>query len=217
MNMTSTAMNMTSTRVIALTGGIGSGKTEAAKQFALLGVPVVDTDVIARELTAAGKPLLAEMRRIFGAEFINASGELDRAKLRKHVFAHSAERLKLEALLHPAIYAAAIKQLHDNQLKLQPIYQILVVPLFFENNRYQSVADQVLLIDCSEQIQIERAMARSQLTAAEVTAMMAAQADRATRCDRADVIIENNTSLADLIAKINTIHKKFIKTCIVSK
>ena len=210
-------MNMTSTRVIALTGGIGSGKTEAAKQFALLGVPVVDTDVIARELTAAGTPLLAQMRRIFGAEFINASGELDRAKLRKHVFAHKAERLKLEALLHPAIYAAAIKQLHDNQVKLQPIYQILVVPLFFENNRYQSLVDQVLLIDCSEQMQIERAMARSQLTAAEVTAMMAAQADRATRCAGADVIIENNTSLADLITKIVTLHKKFIKTCIVSK
>lgn len=210
-------MNMTSTRVIALTGGIGSGKTEAAKQFALLGVPVVDTDVIARELTAAGTPLLAQMRRIFGAEFINASGELDRAKLRKHVFAHKAERLKLEALLHPAIYAAAIKQLHDNQVKLQPIYQILVVPLFFENNRYQSLVDQVLLIDCSEQMQIERAMARSQLTAAEVTAMMAAQVDRATRCAGADVIIENNTSLADLITKIVTLHKKFIKTCIVSK
>lgn len=210
-------MNMTSTRVIALTGGIGSGKTEAAKQFALLGVPVVDTDVIARELTAADTPLLAEMRRIFGAEFINASGELDRAKLRKHVFVHTAERLKLEVLLHPAIYAAAIKQLHDNQVKLQPIYQLLVVPLFFENNRYQSLVDQVLLIDCSEQIQIERAMARSQLTAAEVIAMMAAQADRATRCAGADIIIENNTSLAVLIEKIVTLHKKFIKTCIVSQ
>jgi dephospho-CoA kinase len=210
-------MNLNQTCVIAVTGGIGSGKTEATKQFALLGVPVVDTDVIARELTTAGAPLVGEIRHIFGADFINASGELDRAKLRKHVFEDQAERLKLEALLHPAIYAVAVKQLHDNQLKLQPIYQILVVPLFFENNRYESIVDQVLLIDCSEDIQIERAMARSQLTVAEITAMMAAQIDRATRRARADVIIDNNTSLADFIEKIVAVHKKFIKTCIVSK
>jgi dephospho-CoA kinase len=210
-------MRITNTPVIALTGGIGSGKSEAAKQFSALGVPVVDTDVIARELTAADTSLLAEIRHIFGAEFITSNGELDRAKLRQHVFEHKAERLKLEALLHPAIYAAAIKQLQENEQRLQPIYQILVVPLFFENNRYETAVEQVLLIDCGEEIQIKRAMARSHLTAAEVKAMMAAQTDRATRRARADVIIENNTSLASLIEKVVAAHKKFIKTCIVSK
>jgi dephospho-CoA kinase len=210
-------MSITTPPVIALTGGIGSGKTEAAKQFAILGVPVVDTDVIARQLTAVGAPLVAEIRRIFGDEFLTATGELDRTKLRKHVFENKVERLKLEALMHPAIYTEAIKQLHENEKKLQPAYQILVVPLFFENNRYKTVVDQVLLIDCDEAMQIERAMARSHLTATEVKAMMDAQTDRSTRLARADEVIENNASLASFIKKIAAIHKKLIKTCIVSQ
>lgn len=183
----------------------------------MLGVPVVDTDVIARELTAAGAPLLQEISRIFGKDFLTDAGELDRAKLRAHVFEDKVERLKLEAIMHPAIYAAAIQQLRLNQIKLQPIYQILVVPLYFENNRYETVVDQVLLIDCDEELQIKRAMTRSQLTAAEVQAMMAAQSDRSTRRARADVVIENNASLASFIEKIIAVDKKFIKTCLVSK
>jgi dephospho-CoA kinase len=210
-------MSIITTPVIALTGGIGSGKTEAAKQFAILGVPVIDTDVIAHELTAAGAPLLAEISRIFGDELLTATGELDRAKLRKHVFENGVERLKLEALMHPAIYNQALKQLQDNEKILQPFYQILVVPLFFENNRYDTAVDQVLLVDCDEELQIKRAMARSQLSATEVKAMMAAQADRSTRLARADVVIENNASLASFIEKIVVIHKKIIKTCIVSQ
>lgn len=210
-------MSIITTPVIALTGGIGSGKTEAAKQFAILGVPVIDTDVIAHELTAADAPLLAEISRIFGDEFLTSTGELDRAKLRKHVFENGVERLKLEALMHPAIYNQALKQLQDNEKILQPVYQILVVPLFFENNRYDTAVDQVLLVDCDEELQIKRAMARSQLSATEVKAMMAAQADRSTRRARADVVIENNASLASFIEKIVVIHKKIIKTCIVSQ
>lgn len=203
--------------VVALTGGIGSGKSEAAKQFATLGVPVVDTDVIAHALTAVGSPILSDIRRIFGADFLNADGALNRAKLRTHVFGNPAERLKLEALLHPAIHACALKELTENERNLRPPYQILVVPLLFENNRYDGVVDQVLVIDCDEKLQIQRAMARSQLTESELKAMLNAQVTRAVRLNFADDVITNNESLAELGNKVTEIHKKFIKTCIVSQ
>ncbi|MDO9051918.1 MAG: dephospho-CoA kinase [Methylotenera sp.] len=203
--------------VIALTGGIGSGKSEAAKQFKKLGVPVVDTDAIAHALTVAGEPLLTEIGRIFGMEFLNADGTLNRAKLRAHILSDAKERLKLEALLHPAIHARAVKQLTANQNQLHPLYQVLVVPLFFENNRYQAITHKILAIDCDEALQIERAMARSGLSEPEVKAMMAAQVCRETRRKLSDEVIENNGSVEDLAKKINELHKKLINTCIVNK
>lgn len=203
--------------VIALTGGIGSGKSEAAKQFKKLGVPVVDTDAIAHELTATGEPTLAVIGRTFGLEFLNADGTLNRAKLRAHILSDAKERLKLEALLHPAIHARAVKQLTANQNQLHPLYQVLVVPLFFENNRYQAITHKVLVIDCNEALQIERAMARSGLSEPEVKAMMAAQISRETRRKLSDEVIENNGSVEELATKINELHKKLINTCIVNK
>jgi dephospho-CoA kinase len=203
--------------IIALTGGIGSGKSEAAKQFAKLGVPVVDTDTIAHALTAVGEPILTEIAHTFGAEFLNVDNTLNRAKLRSHILSKPTERLKLEALLHPAIHARAIEQLTDNQKQLQPDYQVLVVPLFFENNNYQSIVDKTLVIDCDENLQIQRAMTRSQLSETEVRAIIAAQSSRATRLKLADEVIENNGSVKKLVEQINNLHKKLIKTCIVSK
>jgi dephospho-CoA kinase len=203
--------------IVALTGGIGSGKSEAARQFAQLGVPVVDTDVIAHELTATGSPVLSEIKKMFGAEVLNEDGSLNRAKLRALVLSNAADRVRLEGLLHPAIYERAIALLKDNDSKLRPQYQILVIPLLFENNRYHNVIDQILVIDCDENTQISRAMTRSKLTEEEVKAMMAAQTSRKVRLNGADEIIENNHSLADLIDKINKLHNKLIKTCIVSK
>jgi dephospho-CoA kinase len=203
--------------IVALTGGIGSGKSEAARQFAQLGVPVVDTDVIAHELTATGSPVLSEIEHMFGAEVLNEDGSLNRAKLRALVLSNPADRARLEGLLHPAIYERAIALLKDNDSKLRPQYQILVIPLLFENNRYHNVIDKILVIDCDENTQISRAMTRSKLTEEEVKAMMAAQTSRKVRLNGADEIIENNHSIADLIDKINKLHNKLIKTCIVSK
>ena len=203
--------------IVALTGGIGSGKSEAAKQFSLLGVPVVDTDVIAHALTAAGSPMLSEISKIFGAGILNEDGSLNRASLRALVLKDPAERIKLEKLLHPAIYEHAIKQLTDNDNQLKPQYQILVVPLLFENNRYHDTINKTLVIDCEESLQIKRAMARSKLTEDEVKAIMAAQATRAFRLKNADEVIENNSSLEELIENVKKIHKKLIRTCIVSK
>lgn len=203
--------------IIGLTGGIGSGKSEAAKQFIRLGAPVVDLDIIAHSLTAAGEPMLNNIADIFGKDFLNAEGALNRAKLRTHIFNDSLERKKLEELLHPAIRARAISQLEDNQSRLNPDYQILVVPLLFESDSYRPVVNKTLVIDCDEETQIRRTISRSQLSEAEVKAIIGAQVSRATRRERADEIIENNGSIEELIENVNKIHKKFIKTCIVSK
>jgi len=199
--------------IIALTGGLGSGKIEAAKQFAKLGVPVVDTDVIAHALTANGAPALKQISELFGPQFLTNEGALDRAKLRAHVFAHPQERSKLEALLHPLIRAAALKQLAENEHQQHPDYQILVIPLLFENNQYQTSIHKILLIDCDEQLQIARAMARSFLTQAEAQAILDAQVSRTTRLKLADEVIENNGTLAELTESVEKMHQKLIKIC----
>ena len=203
--------------VVALTGGIGSGKSEAAKQFAALGVPVVDVDVISHTLTAAGSQFLDKIKSIFGDAVFNADHSLDRAKLRALVLADPQQRIKLEQLLHPAIYQEALRQLESNQQKLQPVYQVLVIPLLFENSRYQSVVNKALVIDCDEELQIQRAMARSQLNEKEVRAILNAQISREKRLQLADEVIENNSTLEHLNMQVNKLHKKLIKTCIVSK
>lgn len=203
--------------IVALTGGIGSGKSETAGQFAKLGVPIVDVDVIAHELTAAGNPFLKKIEHMFGAMVFNEDKSLNRAKLRAHVFANPDARIKLEQLIHPAIYDQAMQQLLLNEQALKPAYQLLVIPLLFESNRYQNVIHKTIVVDCDEQLQIQRAMSRSKLTEDEVRKMMTAQTTRAIRLKLADEIIENNGSREDLINKVNKLHKKLIKTCIVSK
>ncbi|HYN54311.1 MAG TPA: dephospho-CoA kinase [Methylotenera sp.] len=203
--------------IIALTGGIGSGKSEAAKQFSLLGVPVVDTDAIAHALTVTGAPLLKIINQKLGGNFLAADGSLNRAKLRSHIFDNKEDRLNLEAILHPAIHALALEKLVQNEMQLRPNYQILVVPLLFENNRYDALVNRILVIDCDESVQIERAMARSNLTESQVKAMMAAQVSRKTRLTGADEVIENNGQLEELVVKVANLHKKFIKTCVVNK
>jgi dephospho-CoA kinase len=204
-------------QVVVLTGGIGSGKSEAAKQFAALGVPVVDVDAIAHQLTAKGQAMLEEIRLLFGTEFLLADGSLDRAKLGAQVFAHAEQRQKLEALMHPAIHDAAMQQINDNAKNRTAPYQILVIPLYFESTRYRDLADKVLVIDCPESLQITRAMQRNGSTAASVQAVMQAQVNRAQRIAGADEVIGNQGSLRELQEKIRLFHKKFIKTCIVNK
>jgi dephospho-CoA kinase len=203
--------------IVALTGGIGSGKSEVAKRFEVLGVPIVDTDVIAHELTAVGQPLLKEISQIFGTNFINADGTLNRVKLREYVFNNAAKRLKLEAIIHPAIHDQALKKLAENENLMSPFYQILVIPLLVENNRYNAIVDRVLVVDCEEKLQIKRAMARSNMSVSDVKNIMEAQVARNVRLKSADEVILNNGKLAELQEKVELIHKKLIKTCIVSK
>jgi len=203
--------------IVALTGGIGSGKSEAARQFAQLGVPVVDTDVIAHELTATGSPILSKIKHMFGAGVFNNDDSLNRSRLRAHVLSNPDERVRLEQLLHPAIHDRAMEQLKGNDRTLRPQYQVLVIPLLFESNRYRNVINTILVIDCDENMQISRAMTRSKLTKEEVKAIIAVQTSRKVRLNGADEVIENNGSLAELNEKVNKLHNKLIKTCLVSK
>ncbi len=200
--------------VVALTGGIGCGKSEATKIFAELGVPIVDLDVISRELTAANQPLVAKIATCFGQSYVTPEGALDRAAMRKLVFNDDVARAKLNAITHPAIYDEALKQLNSHS---ETPYQILAIPLLYEGTHYIPHINQILVIDCDEKTQIERVKARSNLTEAEVIQIIHAQSSRQDVLSIADDVIENNDSVAKLREKILLQHQKYINTCIVSK
>lgn len=199
---------------IALTGGIGSGKSEATKIFSSLGVPIVDLDIIAHQLTAEKQPLSNQIAEAFGQEFITAERALDRTKMRQLVFANDHARKQLNEILHPAIYKEAIKQLQ--QYSNQP-YVVLAIPLLEEDSIYATSIDRILVIDCEPEKQIERVKQRNQLTEREIKQIIEAQMPRQTRIKMADDLIENNGSIADLRHKIENLHQKYIKTCIVGK
>lgn len=199
--------------VVGLTGGIGSGKSEAARLFAGLDVPVVDTDAIAHALTAPGQPALTRIAEAFGAKALNADGTLDRAYLRQRIFADPAARQTLEGILHPLIREHVRQTLAENAAAP---YQIVVVPLLFETGAYANLIDRSLLIDCAETLQVQRAMARSRLPEADVRAIMAAQFSRDQRLALADDVIRNDGTLEELQAQVWAKHQKYIKACIVS-
>ena len=205
--------------VVALTGGIGSGKSAAAKIFAELGVPVTDVDVISHALTAANQPLVNDIKANFGSDYITPEGALNRAAMRKLVFTDEVARAKLNALLHPAIYDEALLQLQENQdhLSKSAPYQILVVPLLFDSPRYLPHINSILVIDCDESTQIERVKQRSNLSESEIINIIKAQTSRKKQLSLADEVIENNGSIEKLREKILEIHQKYINTCILSK
>ena len=205
--------------IVALTGGIGSGKSEAAKIFVELGVPVTDVDVISHQLTAPNQPLIKEIEANFGKQYITPEGALNRAAMRALIFNDDNARAKLNALMHPAIYDAALTQLQANQNRISKSapYQILAIPLLFESSQYAAHINRILLIDCDEASQIARVKQRSQLPESEILQMINAQTPRKKRLKLADDIIENNENVAKLHEKIVKIHQKYLNTCIVSK
>jgi len=194
--------------VVGLTGGIGSGKSEAARLFAELGVPVVDTDAIAHQLTAPGSPLLPLIAQALGGDCLQVNGTLDRAWLRQRVFADAEARRTLENILHPRIREIAAEVLRQHA---GVPYQIVVVPLLFETGTYAGLVSRSLVIDCTETLQIARAMQRSQLTEAQVRAIMAAQLPRQQRIALADDVIENNGTRQELRAQIAAQHETYKK------
>lgn len=201
--------------VVGLTGGIGSGKSEAAALFAARGVPVIDTDAIAHALVApdqAGQPALQAIAQAFGAAALQPDGGLDRAWMRQRIFADPAARQTLENILHPLIREEVRQSLERNA---DAAYQIVMVPLLFETGAYAQMIDRSLLVDCDETLQISRAMARSRLSESEVRAIMAAQWPRAQRLAAADDVIRNEGSLQELAEQVQAKHEKYIKACIV--
>ncbi len=205
--------------VIALTGGIGSGKSEAANIFAELGVPVTDLDVISHQLTAAKQPLVTDIKTYFGDAYITPEGALNRAAMRSLVFNDNNARAKLNSLMHPAIYTAALLKLQANQMspsKNIP-YQILAIPLLFESPRYLPLINRILLIDCNKATQIARVKMRSQLPESEILQIIKAQTPRKKLLKCADDIIKNDKNMTDLRNNVMLIHQKYLNTCVVSK
>jgi len=191
--------------LVGLTGGIGSGKSTVADLFAALGARIIDTDLISRQLTQVGGAAIPALREAFGTGVIDAQGALDRAAMRKLVFAHPKEKMRLEAILHPHILAQAKQQAAS---PTDAPYTLVVVPLLFENRRYSDWLNRVITVDCPEETQIKRTMQRSQLDEAAVRAIMAQQLSREARLTLSDEIILNNGSLEDLEKQVVGMHHR---------
>lgn len=190
---------------IGLTGGLASGKSTVAALFAAKGVPVIDTDLIARDVVRTGTPAHAAVANAFGKSILDPTGAVDRARLRERVFADPHARRQLESILHPHIRA----ETEDRMARLIAPYCVVVVPLLIETD-FDELVDRILVIDAEEALQIERAMRRSGLTSEAVRAILAAQTDRATRRARADDIIENNGDAAGLAPQIDALHQRYL-------
>ena len=193
--------------VIALTGGIGSGKSSVAAIFKELGAALIDTDELAHRLTAPGQPGARAISEQFGLEYLRQDGALDRDRMRKLAFSDPAAKKKLEAILHPMIRAGVATAVKAARAP----YVVIVVPLVLETGAYRKLAQRVLAIDCSEEQQIARVMRRSALAADTVRAIMASPVSRAERLKHADDIIRNETSLADLRADVIGLHRKYLE------
>jgi dephospho-CoA kinase len=191
---------------IGLTGGIGSGKSTVADMFAAHGAAVIDTDLIAHQLTVAGGRAIDAIKLAFGADFIAASGALDRAKMREAVFADPAEKKRLEAILHPLIRT----ETEHAAAQAQGAYILFVVPLLVESGLWKQRVSRVLAIDCSEETQIRRVMQRNKLTEPQVRAIIAAQAPREARLAAADDIIINDSDTAALAPQIQRLHDLYV-------
>ena len=189
---------------IGLTGGIASGKTTVANNFAELGLPVIDTDVIARQIVRPGEPALEEIRERFGDSVINESGELDRNAMRLLIFSDDEQRLALENILHPRIGAETRRQ----SAVAGGDYQVIVVPLLVGSPLLQYV-DRVLVVDCDENTQVERLLARDAESIQQARKIISAQASRDERLAIADDIINNNHGLAEIKQQVLLLDKKY--------
>jgi dephospho-CoA kinase len=192
---------------VGLTGGIGCGKSKATEIFGQLGAGVVDTDVISRELTAAGGVAMKALVAEFGRDYVLPDGSLDRSRMRALVFAEGAAKRKLEAILHPLIRAASRERIAGAS---EP-YVILVVPLLLETGAYRELLDRILVVDCDEDQQVRRTVARSGLAEEEVRAIMAAQLPRSERLKHADDVLHNDGDIKSLRTQIETLHERYLE------
>ena len=185
------------TYVVGLTGGIGSGKSTIAELFAELGVPIVDADLVARQVVEKGSPLLAEIAAHFGPEILLEDGALNRAALREKVFNHESEKQWLNQLLHPAIRHEMLQQLAAQRMP----YCIFMVPLLIEN-KLTALCQRVLVVDVSEQTQMTRASKRDNNQLALIKNIMQSQVSRSERLQHADDVINNDTDLSESLPQL---------------
>ena len=191
---------------VGLTGGIASGKSTAAKFFGALGVPILDSDQVARDVVEPGQPPLERLVERFGRKILTPDGHLDRPALRDIVFADPKARADLEALTHPAIGAA----MEARSAAAGGPYQILVIPLLVEKNLAAHV-DRVLVVDCDEELQIRRLRDRDGSTPEQVQAILKAQAPRAARLKAADDLIHNDTDMSAVRDQVATLHARYLE------
>ena len=189
---------------IGLTGGIASGKSTVADLFAELGIPVIDTDVIAREVVAPGQPALAEIGARFGAQMLDPRGNLDRAAMRKLIFADDQARQDLEAILHPRIGAETRRQSEE----AGGPYQLIVVPLL-TGSALRDYVDRILVVDCEEERQVERLLARDAESVEQARRILAAQSSREERLAIADDVINNDHSLEHLRDQVADLDRQY--------
>lgn len=197
---------MTGTFAVGLTGGIGSGKSTVADLFAARGASIIDTDVIAHGLTAPGGAAMPAIVQAFGAEFADADGALDRTRMRALVFSDAKAKAALEAILHPRIRAGALAAAEA----ATGDYVMYAVPLLVESGTWRDRVSRVLAVDCREDVQIARVMARNNLSETQVRAIMAAQASRAERLAAADDVIDNNAGRDALAPQIDRLHAQYL-------
>jgi len=191
--------------ILGLTGGIGSGKSAATAIFERLGIGCVDADQVAREVVAPGEPALAAITEHFGADLLTEDGSLNRAVLRERIFKHEQDRLWLEALLHPLIRERMTEQL---SAQTSP-YALLVAPLLFENDLDKGCAASIL-IDVPEDVQLRRVIARDGGDEAQAKAIIARQMSRIEKRRRADYVVDNSGSLAELENQIVALHQQIM-------
>lgn len=191
--------------VVGLTGGIGSGKTVVADAFAALGIEIVDTDALAHRLSAPGELGFEAIRRSFGDSIVGPDGGIDRAALRRRVFADAAARANLEGILHPLIRAEATREVRC----WSGAYGIVVVPLLLEREGMRSIVDRILVVDCPEEEQVRRVVARSALAPEEVRAIMATQLDRGRRLATAADVIDNSGPAAAIAPQVRALDQRY--------
>lgn len=192
--------------VVGLTGGIGSGKSVVAGLFARRGVAVVDTDVIAHELTATGGGAIEAIRESFGSDYLTPEGALDRERMRALVFRDPKSKRRLERILHPRIRGESAARI----TAAEGPYVILVVPLLVEAGVDRTRYQRVVVVDCDEDTQIERVMRRSHLSAEEVRRIMASQVGRRDRLEAADDIVDNSKGLGHIEPQVEKLHEQFL-------
>jgi len=190
---------------IVLTGGIASGKTAVANEFAAFGIPVIDTDQIARDIVEPGSPVLDQIISVFGTPVLDRGGRLDRRRMRELVFASPEARKKLEAITHPAIRA----ELARRSSNTGSAYQVHAIPLFVEGGAKGNY-DRVLVVDCPEQLQLQRLMERDGVTDEQARQSLAAQATREQRLGVANDVIVNDSTLDTLRAQVLPLHRSYL-------
>lgn len=191
--------------VVGLTGGIGSGKTTVSDYFSKLGVPIIDTDLIARQLVLPGQSALNDITALFGVDILNKDGTLNRTRLGEITFNDPESRKQLEAILHPRIRDQVSEQLN----KLQSAYAIVVIPLLIETGN-RSYIDRILVVDCDQQTQINRVKQRDNRSELQIENIIQAQARRKQRLAAADDVIENNADQNTLLQKVEDLHHHYL-------